>query len=178
MNEIDAVREEFVRLWGRLGRFWGLTPTTAQVYAWLLSSDESQDAETLMEELSLSRGAISMACRELADWGLVHAERAAGSRRLTYRIEGDPEQTIRGIVQARKRREWDPVLENVRDFRGRLGDSPDAAVFRERLEIIESLVAMADSMAEMFLSGGVVKSFGIELLVRRARKKTRTRRKA
>ena len=180
MNELESVREEFTELWGQLGRFWGLPPTTAQVYAWLLSSDEELDADTLMEELSLSRGAISMAVRELRDWGLVHVEPTAGSRRLTYRVESDPERTIRAIVATRKRREWDPVLENVRDFRDRLEgeDSPTATTFRERLAVIESLVSVTDAMAERLLSGGVVKSLAIELLVRRARKKTQPRRKA
>ena len=31
------VREAFVQLWGSLGPFWGIAPTTARVHSWLLS---------------------------------------------------------------------------------------------------------------------------------------------
>ena len=117
-----------------------------RVYGFLLSKKGPSTAEEILAGLSMSRGAVSMACRELRDWGLVHLERAPGSRQLAYRPETDLERAIRSIVAARKRREWDPILESLREWIPRLeaDRSPDAATFRERLREIEALVAMAD----------------------------------
>jgi DNA-binding transcriptional regulator GbsR (MarR family) len=171
MSEIDDVRESFVQLWGSMGSFWGISPTTARVYAWLLSRSEAADSEEIMEGLELSRGAVSMACRELREWHLVEVEKVAGSRRVSYRPATDLEKVTRNIVQIRKRREWDPVLEHLREWIPQLEeeDSDEAGIFRQRLQSLERLVTLADSMVEMFLKGGVVSKVGLNLLVKASR---------
>lgn len=168
-----AVRAELVQLWGRLGPFWGVSPAAARVYAALLAAPEGASAEELLETLDLSRGAVSMACRELADWSLIHAERPPGERRAVYRVEDDPEKVIRGIVRTRKRREWDPILERVRAWHAELARdrSREAAVLRERLGEIEALVAWVDALADGFLRGGTVPSLGLRALVASARRR-------
>jgi len=177
MSDTESVREAFVQLWGSMGPFWGVPPTTARVYGWLISKKDSATADEIVDGLDLSRGAVSMACRELRDWGLVHLERTPGSRQLAYRPETDLEKAIRNIVQARKRREWDPILEHLREWIPKLEAerSAEAQVFRDRLKSIESLVATADSMAESFLKGGLVQRLGLKVLVATASKKSSKR---
>lgn len=179
MSDVEAVRGAFIELWGSLGPFWGVPPATARVFGFLLTKKESQTADEIVEDLGMSRGAVSMACRELRDWGLVHLERSAGTRQLAYRPETDLERAIRSIVQARKRREWDPLLDHLREWIPKLESerSAEAAVFRERLENIEALVAMADSMAESFLKGGLVQKLGLKVLIASAGKKKRAKRR-
>jgi DNA-binding transcriptional regulator GbsR (MarR family) len=172
-RDLEAVREGFVELWGRMATFWGVSPSAARVLGWLIARAEPADAEELMAGLGASRGAISMACRELADWGLVHPVREAGSRKLVYRPETDLEKAVRSIVQTRKRREWDPILEKTREWIPRLSGrgSGDEAVFRRRLEEIEAVVGLADSMAESFLAGKIVPRIGLKALTAAARRK-------
>jgi DNA-binding transcriptional regulator GbsR (MarR family) len=174
-----AVREAFVELWGSLGTFWGVPPTTARVFGWLLSRNRPADANQIMAALDLSRGAVSMACRELREWGLVHPERVPGSRRVLYQPETDLEAVVRHVVQIRKRREWDPILENLKKWIPELdGDpSPEAAVFRERLRAIEALVGLADATAEQILRGGTVSNFGLKLLVGSSRRSSERERR-
>ncbi len=174
---VESVREAFVQLWGSLGTFWGVSPTTARVFGWLYSRDDPADAEEIMKGLELSRGAVSMACRELRDWGLVSTERVAGSRRVVYRPETDLEKVMRNVVQIRKRREWDPILENLREWIPELETDPEpqAEVFAERLRALEELVALADSLAERVLRGGTVANLGLKLLVSSAKPKARSR---
>ena len=162
-DPVAEVREAFVRLWGRLGPFWGVPPTTARVYAFLLATPDPVDGETIALELELSRGAVSMACRELSDWGLIHPERAAGARRIAYRVEADAERVVRGIVQTRKRREWRASLRSER--------SREAAILRERLTEVEGLVALIDGLAESFLHGGALPRIGLKALTKAARRK-------
>lgn len=177
MNDTESVRKAFVQLWGSMGPFWGVSPTTARVYGWLISKKDSATADEIMEGLAMSRGAVSMACRELRDWGLLHPEKESGSRQMSYRPETDLEKAMRNIVQARKRREWDPILERLREWIPELESerSAEAQVFRERLKAIESLVGMADSMAESFLKGGMVHSLGLKMLVAAANRKSAKR---
>lgn len=171
---LDDVRRAFIQLWGAMGSFWGIPPTTAQVHSFLLSQAEGKDADEIMEGLELSRGAVSMACRELRDWGLIHAEKQPGARRVTFRPATDLERVIRNIVQIRKRREWDPVLDNLREWIPRLDteDGAEVTIFRQRLVALEGLLASADSLIEGFLRGGLVGRLGLKLLVRAAAKET------
>jgi len=171
MSEVDTVRREFVQLWGSMAAFWGISPTTAKVHSWLLSTTQPVDTDEIMEALEMSRGAVSMACRELRDWGLIFSEKEPGARRVTYRPATDPEKVIKNILEKRKRREWDPILEGLREWIPRLESdpSPEAGVIRARMESLESLVARADAIVEIFLEEGLVGRLGLKLLKNVAR---------
>lgn len=165
--ETAAIREAFVRLWSSLGTFWGVPPTTAGVFGWLLSRSEPAEAQEIMAGLELSRGAVSMACRELRAWGLVTAQRVPGSRRILYAPVDDLEKIVRNVVQIRKQREWDPILDSLREWIPALeaDPAPENAVFAERLRAMEALVELADSIVERFLKGGTVSNLGLKLLL-------------
>ncbi|MCB9896413.1 MAG: MarR family transcriptional regulator [Planctomycetes bacterium] len=173
MGGLDDVRGELVDLWGRLAPLWGVTPAAGRVFGWLLASSDAIDADGLCEGLGMSRGAVSMACRELADWGLVHGERPPGTRRVSYRPVTDLERAARSIVATRKRREWDPMLQHLQEWIPRLkGErSAEAKVLRERLSDLEGLVRTLDGLALKLLEGGIVPKLGLKLLVSQAKRK-------
>ncbi|MEM9408095.1 MAG: hypothetical protein AAGA81_18815, partial [Acidobacteriota bacterium] len=81
--------------------------------------------------------------------------------------ETDLETVIRHVIQIRKQREWDPILESLHDWIPELEKDPtdDAAVFAQRLRAMEELVAMADTIVERLLKGGTVTNLGLKLLV-------------
>ena len=170
----ERIREDFVGLWGRMGAFWGVSPATGRVYGWLLTQADPQDAEAIRAGLDISRGAVSMACRELQDWNLVQAHKVPGGRRVEYVPETNLERAVRSIVATRKSREWDPILERLREWIPELrGDrSREGAVLKERLEDIEGIVALVDELADQFLKGGVLQRLGLKVLVTKARRKT------
>ena len=176
----SEVRAELVQLWSRLGQFWGIPAGTARVYAWLLGCPRGAASDEIMAGLTMSRGAVSMACKELRDWGLVVAVQDPGQRRVRHAVQDDLASVVRSIVETRKRREWDPILAGVRDWLPRLesASSEEAAVLRERLESIEACVGMADAMAQRFLEGGMLSGLGLRTLTAAARAGTRRNRKA
>jgi DNA-binding transcriptional regulator GbsR (MarR family) len=118
-----------------------------------------------------------MACRELREWRLITTERIPGSRRTLYHPETDFEKVVRHVVQIRKQREWDPILESLQEWIPELeaNPTPEAAVFAERLQAMVGLVELADSIAERFLKGGTVSNLGLKLLVGGARRDARRR---
>ena len=176
-SSTEQVRAEFIQLWSRLGQFWGIPAGTSRVYAWLLSCSDGAWSEEVMDGLTMSRGAVSMACKELRDWGLVTAVQEPGVRKTRHKVKTDLASVVRNIVQARKRREWDPILEGVRDWIPRLESDGSTAgqVFRDRLESIEACVGLADGMAQRFLAGGLLSNLGLKTLTTAARTRTRSR---
>mgnify|MGYP001056977045 FL=1 len=176
----EQVRTEFIQLWSQLGQFWGIPAATSRVYAWLLicPHDVGADSEEIMRGLSMSRGAVSMACKELRDWGLVTTLQEPGVRRARHAVVSDLATVIRNIIRARKRREWDPILDGVREWIPQLQEdaSPTATTLRDRLESIEACVGMADGMAQRFLAGGKLSELGLKTLTAAARTKPRRKR--
>jgi len=166
-GDLTEVRAAFVDLWGRMATFWGVTAGAARVHGYLLSRGEAADADEIGEALAMSRGAVSVAVRELADWGIVHPRKEPGSRKVLYAPEVELERAVRSIVATRKRREWDPILEHLREWIPKLERErgAEAAAFRRRLEEIEAAVALADQFAEVFLKGGIVRQLGLKALV-------------
>jgi DNA-binding transcriptional regulator GbsR (MarR family) len=141
------------------------------VHAWLLGHAEPQEAEQIAAGLASSRGAVSMACAELVDWGVIVAEKPPGSRRVLYRPVSDVEQIIRKIAQTRKRREWDPLLAHLDRALDALDAdrSGGATEVRDRLDRIRGVVSLVDRMSERFLQGGALGALGLKALVRAAR---------
>lgn len=166
-----------VQLWGRLAGFWGITPASGRVLGWLIASTGPADGDELASALQMSRGAVSMATRELLDWGLVSSEQVPGSRRLLYHPVTDLERVIKSIVRSRKHREWDPILTHVERWIPalRADRTKEAAQVRERLEEIRTVLTAVDEMAEAFLAGSVVQNLGLGLLLERSRRKLRKR---
>jgi len=179
MRELEELRAAFVQLWGRLGPSWGITPTAARVHGWLIAAPAPADAEAITRGLQLSRGGVSMALKELRDWGVVVVERAPGSRRDVFRPETDLSEAIRRITATRKRREWDPMLRDLRDWIPRVAKEKgaEAQLFRARLQEIEAIVGLVDDLATRFLAGATIPRIGLAALVgaaRLARKKRRS----
>ena len=169
-SSLDRVRAELVMLWDRLGPLWGISPSAARVHGWLLTQTEPQEAEEIADGLQMSRGAVSMACAELAEWGVIIAERPAGLRRLRFRPVTDLEAVIRQVVETRKRREWDPLLTNLDKWLEDLeGDRGAAVDIRSRLERLRGLIGIIDRAAMKFLKGGGLGTIGLRALVRSSR---------
>lgn len=109
MNFEDA-KERYIQAWGALGSQWGVNRTMAQIHALLMVAPESLCAETIMEELKISRGNANMNLRALIDWGLVRREFKSGERKEFFSAEKDIWLVARQVMIERKKRELEPIL--------------------------------------------------------------------
>lgn len=117
----EAIRREFARAWGRIGAAWGVAPSTAAVQGYLLVHGGPQTEAELRSALDLSPRAMRLALAECEEWGIV--ERAPERRRSGQRGPAgvawvpvaDNWEWFRRVVDARKRRETDPVVPVLRE---------------------------------------------------------------
>ena len=114
-----------------------------------------------------------MACKELLDWGLVTSARPTGSRRVVFLAGRALERAIVSLGRTRTRKEWDPLLAEVRDWRVQLENetSPEALRMRRFFGDLEGVVGMVEATARAFLDGFVIRRFGLKSLLRAARRK-------
>ena len=171
-DALGEARERFVALWGQMGSTWGIPRTMAQVHALLFIAGEPLNTDDVMDGLGISRGNASMTLRGLVDWGIVSRVHRRGDRKEYFLAEQDVWKMFRTILAERKKRELDPLREQLAACRsrtervaGRKLDS-DAARLRahnERLDQLIDFMRIVDSISQRF-SGPSGK--GLELAVK------------
>lgn len=114
-KELPAAVTRFIVHWGEMGARWGINRTVAQIHALLFVSERPLTAEQIAETLSVARSNVSNSLRELQAWGLVKVVHELGDRRDHFQAVGDAWETLRVILDQRKRREVDPMIERLRE---------------------------------------------------------------
>jgi DNA-binding transcriptional regulator GbsR (MarR family) len=115
IDEIRAAQDRFIQFWGEMGTRWGVQRSMTEVHALLFIAGEPLSAEDIMERLSISRGSVSTTLKQLAEWGLVQRVRLKdrADRRDYHQAEQDVWKLFYTILRARKRREFDPLVEEL-----------------------------------------------------------------
>lgn len=115
VDEIRTAQDRFIEFWGEMGTRWGVQRSVAEVHALLFIAGEPLSAEDIMERLSISRGSVSTTLKQLVEWGLVQRVRLKdrGDRREYHQAEQDVWKLFYTILRARKRREFDPLIEEL-----------------------------------------------------------------
>jgi DNA-binding transcriptional regulator GbsR (MarR family) len=144
-------KEKFLQAWGALGNSWGINRTMAQIHALLMISHEPLSADSVMEELRISRGNTNMNLRALMDWGLVHKELRSGDRKEYFLAEKDIWKVVRQIIINRKKKELDPMLKILDEISNIREDSPEAEALVKIVRDLKLFSSKADSTLEMLV---------------------------
>ena len=166
-DEIRAAQDRFIGFWGEMGTRWGVQRSMAEVHALLFIAGEPLSAEDIMERLSISRGSVSTTLKQLVEWGLVQrvnpklaaSGRGAGraDRREFHQAEQDVWKLFYTILRARKRREFDPLIEELGGCKvaprgGRRTDRERA--HDQRIEELLALCVFFDGLANTISKSG------------------------
>jgi DNA-binding transcriptional regulator GbsR (MarR family) len=147
---MDPVVEKFVLHWGEMGARWGVNRSVAQIHALLYLSARPMPAEEIAETLGIARSNVSTSIRELQSYELVSVTHALGDRRDHFRAETDPWEMMLRIVEARKKREIDPLLAMLRDCAAKPGgDAAVLARIKAMLAFVEELSAWYERMRKL-----------------------------
>ena len=166
---LEASRQRFVSLWSRMASTWGISRTMAEVHAWLFITGGPRHAEEVMEALGISRGNASMTLRRLEEWELVRRVHRRGDRKEYFEAEQDVWRMFRTILAQRKKRELDPLLEELDGCRvPRHASAPgDAAdVHDRRIDEMAGFLALVDAIASRILTEDEDGDVAAELLGR------------
>jgi DNA-binding transcriptional regulator GbsR (MarR family) len=144
-KSLSPVAQKFILHWGEMGTRWGVNRTVAQVHALLFLSPRPLAAEEIAETLRVARSNVSTSLRELQGWRIVRGVSVLGDRRQHFESMKDLWEMFRVIVEERKRREFDPMIEVVRECVAEAKKSGGTDVYaRERMEeLLEFIVTMS-----------------------------------
>ena len=146
----DPKVEQFIESWGSLGILWGINRSMARIHAFLLTSEEPVDLDTIADTLQISRGNASMCLKELRNWGIIQRVHQAGDRRDYYVAESDALKMFFEIGRERKKREYDPAIHAVRLLLAE-GDTEKSKTVHRRLTGIERMMTTIDRIMNKVL---------------------------
>lgn len=140
--EYTEAKQHFISTWGELGCNWGICRTMGHIHALLLVSPEVMCAESIMEDLQISRGNANMNLRALMDWGLVYRRSKPGERKDFYEAEKDFWNVFRKTLKKRKEKELAPMLKMIKSISN---VNPACAHSKEFTNVISELNAISNA---------------------------------
>jgi DNA-binding transcriptional regulator GbsR (MarR family) len=162
-SRLQHARNLFVRRWGEMGGYWGISRTMAEIHALLFVSRRPLCTDDVMDQLKISRGNASMNLRALVDWGLIDRVHQLGDRKEYFRADTDVWHMFETIMRQRRRREVEPVFatldrccEMVRPPQpAPAGEDPqEAAEFLQRLNDLRRFLTSMGRLFELVLQVG------------------------
>ena len=150
--KLEEAKLQFIQAWGKLGSEWGINRTMAQIHALLMISEKSLSTEEIMEGLSISRGNANMNIRELLNWNLIHKVLIPGDRKEYFNGEKDIWEVAKRIARERKKREIEPVLQELKQLQEiENSGSPEAKQFLITVKNIHGFADKIDKSVETML---------------------------
>jgi DNA-binding transcriptional regulator GbsR (MarR family) len=100
---------------GRVIEYWGFKRNHGRMWAFLYLTGRPADAASLGRKLGLSKGAVSMALRELETWGVVRRVPVPTRSGVGYAAEQDLWRMVTTVLRQRESRLVEQVWNDLRD---------------------------------------------------------------
>ncbi|MBC8504586.1 MAG: hypothetical protein ISR58_01030 [Anaerolineales bacterium] len=174
-NSLSQARQNFIQGMSRISFFWGFPKAMGAIFGAIYLSPGPLSLDQLVEQVSVSKGAVSTNVRQLERLGMVQKHLRVGDRKDYYSAETDFWKIVKGILREREKQEFDIAIRTV-DLSLELSQSAEiseeelelAVFYQDRLgniqrffEKIDNLVATVLALDE-FRMGAVQKLFGAD----------------
>lgn len=159
MNEqVNELEHGTMETMGRITSFWGFSKIMGQLYGLLYLSPKPLTLDEMAENLSISKGNVSINIRALERWNMVRQVWIKGDRKDFYEAETDFWKIIKGVLKEREKKEFDQALGSLGNLRKkgeeihRKEKSAETAFAVERLKKLEDFISTMDKIVGMLLT--------------------------
>lgn len=111
--ELQAARKHFIQGVSRISHFWGLPKAMGAIYGAVYLAPEPLTLDALVDQVGVSKGAVSTNVRSLERLGMVHKHFKVGDRKDYYSAETDFWKIVKSILREREKNEFDHALRTV-----------------------------------------------------------------
>lgn len=152
--DLRATREHFIQGMSRISSFWGFPRAMGAIFGAIYLSPDPLSLDELVEQVGVTKGAISTNVRQLERLGIVHQHIQLGSRKDFYTAETDFWRITKGILREREQSEFDAALNTVGESLEMLdhvegGDL--GAFYKVRLGAVQGFFQTLDSVVSTLL---------------------------
>lgn len=161
---LREVEDRFIENWGDISALWGVNRSMGRIHALLYLANDPLSMEEVAERLQISHGNVSTSVRDLLAWGVIRRVHVAGERKILYEAEQDPWTWFHTCIAERRRREVEPVRDNLhvvaefaRDAARDAKDGVEGKKLAQTQEKVERFTKYIDEFAvliDAFLSMG------------------------
>ncbi|MCA9932297.1 MAG: MarR family transcriptional regulator [Ardenticatenaceae bacterium] len=160
MNDsLSTAKENFVHSMSRISSFWGFPKALGAIFGATYLSPRPITLDELVEEVGVSKGAVSTHVRRLERLGLIHKHVQLGDRKDYYVAETDFWKVVRGLLREREKGEFDRALrmvdESLEIVETAVTDTPSdetAVFYRERMKTMQGFFRSLDSLVAMVVA--------------------------
>jgi len=172
-SQLEAARENFIQGISRITHFWGFPKAMGAIYGAIYLSREPLSLDALVEQVGVSKGAVSTNVRTLERLGMIHKHLRLGDRKDYYVAEADFWKVVKGVLKEREKNEFDLALRTVDESLEMVtntelppADAELGTFYRERMSAmkrffntLDNLVGTLVALDELRL-GSIQKLFG------------------
>jgi DNA-binding transcriptional regulator GbsR (MarR family) len=157
--ELSQARENFIQGMSRISDFWGFPRAMGAIYGAIYLSPAPLSLDEIVEQVSVTKGAVSTHVRTLERLGMLHKQIRLGDRKDYYEAEADFWKIIKGVLREREQSEFDLALNTVNEslvlLEGAQPSGSDvdlAAFYKERMEGMEQFFDTLDNIVATLLA--------------------------
>jgi DNA-binding transcriptional regulator GbsR (MarR family) len=157
--DLITAREEFIQAMSRISHFWGFPKAMGAIYGAIYLSPEPLSLDGIVEQVGVTKGAVSTHVRSLERLGMIHKQIRLGDRKDYYEAEDDFWKVIKGVLRERERQEFDLALrtvshslETVEEASAGTADPQLAAFYKERMENMQRFFNSLDNIVATLLA--------------------------
>jgi DNA-binding transcriptional regulator GbsR (MarR family) len=175
MAALTEARQHALNGLSRISEFWGFPRAMGAIYGAIYLSPQPLSLDELVDQVGVTKGAISTNVRLLERLGMVHRKIQMGERKDYYTAETDFWKIIKNILREREKSEFDHALSTVQESLQMIDEGPIdpqevelARFYQKRLQnmqgffrTLDHLVAMALALDE-FRVGALEKFLGLK----------------
>jgi DNA-binding transcriptional regulator GbsR (MarR family) len=175
-EQISQAHDHFVQGMSRISNFWGFPKAMGAIYGAIYLSPRPLSLDEIVEQVGVSKGAVSTNVRQLERLKMVQKHLQIGDRKDYYTAETDFWEMLRSIFQQREQKEFDQALNTVSESIEMVDQSeadPELSRFyTERMEAMQSFFKTLDSMFSAILAlEGLVGLSKLKTLLEKTKKK-------
>jgi DNA-binding transcriptional regulator GbsR (MarR family) len=156
----------------RISEFWGFPKAMGAIFGALYLSPAPLSLDELVEQVGVTKGAVSTNVRALERLGMVHRHLQMGERKDYYTAETDLWKVVKGILREREKSEFDLALRSVSESLEMLAAAPpdpaeaELARFTEqRLRRLQAFFHSLDQIVATLLALDDLRASALEKLL-------------
>jgi DNA-binding transcriptional regulator GbsR (MarR family) len=171
-DSLAQARQHFLLGLSRISEFWGFPKAMGAIYGALYLSPTPLSLDELVEQVGVTKGAVSTNVRALERLGMVHKHLQIGERKDYYTAETDFWKIIKSILREREKSEFDHALQAVSESLEMVQNSPIdsqqaelAGFYQKRMQAMQTFFGSLDNLVATLLALDELRSNALEKLL-------------
>jgi DNA-binding transcriptional regulator GbsR (MarR family) len=175
MTELNQARVTFIEGMSRISNYWGFPKAMGALYGAIYLSPAPISLDELVDQVGVSKGAVSTTVRQLERLGLVHKHFQLGDRKDYYVAEADFWRVVKSILKEREKSEFARALNAVAESLNIVNgiEQPEeaelAAFYQKRLEAINSFFDTLDNLVATLITLDELRFSTVQKLFKKSR---------